>query len=205
MRELILASTSPYRRTLLARLGLPFAVASPHVDETPQPGELPARLAARLARLKAVTPTAGDALVIGSDQVASLDGARLGKPGSHAEALAQLESCQGKSVVFYTAVALSDRRDGRLLEHVDLTRVDFGSRPRAELERYVEAEPAWDCAGGFKVEGLGIALFEAIESKDPTALIGLPLIWLTHALRDLGLDPLTPSASAVRPIDRGMP
>jgi len=204
MRELVLASTSPYRRSLLARLGLPFSVVSPHVDETPQPGELPARLAARLARLKAVTPTAGD-LVIGSDQVASLDGAQLGKPGSHAAALAQLESCQGKSVVFYTAVALSDRRDGRLLEHVDLTRVDFGTRSRAELERYLEAEPAYDCAGGFKVEGLGIALFDAIESRDPSALIGLPLIWLTRALRELGLDPLTPAVGAVSSIDRGIP
>ena len=188
----MLASGSRYRRDLLARLGLPFTTLSPAVDETPEPGELPAALAARLARLKAGVPVAAGAVVIGSDQVAALDGNPLGKPGSPARALLQLESCQGRTALFHTAVAVLDTASGRLLEHVDLTRVRFGRLPRNALERYLALEPADDCAGGFKAEGLGIALFEAIESHDPSALIGLPLIWLAGALRALGLDPLGP-------------
>jgi septum formation protein len=190
VRPLVLASTSPYRRALLERLGLPFTAVAPAVDETPEPGELPALLAARLARLKALAPSVDDAVVIGSDQVATLDGAAIGKPGSRATALIQLEACQGRSLLFHTAVAIFDARSGRMLEHIDLTRVHFARRSRAELERYVEREPAFDCAGGFKAEGLGIALFQAIESRDPTALIGLPLIWLAGSLRELGFDPL---------------
>jgi 7-methyl-GTP pyrophosphatase len=194
MRKLILASGSRYRRDLLMRLGLPFTAAESAVDETPEPGEHPATLAARLAAAKATRLVTAGAVVIGSDQAAALDGQLLEKPGSHGVALAQLEACQGRTVVFHTAVAVCDAAADTLHEHVDVTLVHFARRSRAELERYLEAEPAFDCAGGFKAEGLGIALFESIESKDPTALIGLPLIWLSGALRQLGLDPLRPSA-----------
>lgn len=192
MKRLILASSSPYRRDLLARLGLPFTALSPDIDESPEPGELPAALAARLAAAKATRLKTANAIVIGSDQVASLDGEFLDKPGHKDAALAQLEACQGKMVAFHTAVCLSSDQEGDLQEHIDLTRVRFGRRSRAELERYLEREPAFDCAGGFKAEGLGISLFDAIESHDPTALIGLPLIWLSRALREVGLDPLDP-------------
>ena len=190
MRPLVLASTSTYRRALLDRLGLPFTAMAPAVDETPEPGELPALLAARLARRKALAPAVDDAVVIGADQVATLDGAAIGKPGNRAAALTQLEACQGRSMLFHTAVAVFDKRSGRLLEHIDLTRVHFARRSREELERYVDLEPAFDCAGGFKAEALGIVLFQSIESRDPTALIGLPLIWLAATLREIGFDPL---------------
>jgi septum formation protein len=178
---------------LLDRLGLPYAVLSPDVDETPEPGEHPATLAARLAASKARSGAVAGALVIGGDQVAALEGECLGKPGTHAAALAQLERCQGKSVIFHTAVAVYDVDVDELHEHVDLTRVTFSDLDRRQLEQYLAREPAFDSAGGFKVEGLGVALFDAIESKDPTALVGLPLIWLSHTLRRLGLDPLSPA------------
>ena len=190
MKALILASSSHYRRDLLARLGLPFEISAPVVDETPEPGELPAALSARLARSKAKSIHRANAIVIGSDQVASLDGRALGKPGNHQAAVEQLQACQGHEVVFHTAVCVAADHGRRLQEHVDLTRVRFRQRTRAELSHYLEREPAYDCAGGFKAEGLGIALFEAIESHDPTALIGLPMIWLAGALRAAGLDPL---------------
>jgi septum formation protein len=190
MTTLILASTSRYRRALLERLGLPFMAVSPNVDETAEPGEHPGALATRLAARKALSQTVPQGLIIGSDQVASLDGALLGKPGTHAAALAQLTACQGRTVVFHTAVAVHDTAAGELHEHVDLTRVQFANRSRQELERYLALEPALDCAGGFKVEGLGVSLFESVESKDPTALIGLPLIWLARSLAQCGLDPL---------------
>jgi len=194
MKELILASGSRYRRDLLMRLGLPFSVAAPQIDETPEPGEHPATLAARLAAAKAHRLATAGAVVIGSDQAAALDGQLLEKPGNHGAALAQLEACQGRTVVFHTAVAVVEAGVDSLQEHVDVTLVHFARRGRPELERYLEAEPAFDCAGGFKAESLGIALFDSIESKDPTALIGLPLIWLSGALRQVGLDPLRPSA-----------
>jgi septum formation protein len=190
-KRLILASTSPYRRELLNRLGLPFDTAAPGIDETPRPGESPAELAGRLARSKALAVT-DDAVVIGSDQVAALDGKPLGKPGSHARALEQLESFQGREVLFHTAVCVQEHHGRTLQEHVDVTRVRFRRLPGPALDRYLRLEPAYDCAGGFKSEGLGVALFEAIESSDPTALIGLPLIWLAAALREAGLDPLAP-------------
>jgi septum formation protein len=194
LKTLILASGSRYRRELLERLGLPFQVHVPGIDETPEPAEHPGTLAARLARAKALSLPEPAALVIGPDQVASVDGELLGKPGTHAAALAQLEQCQGRQVVFHTAIAVHDVDAGNLQEHVDLTRVEFARHTRRTLESYLEREPALDCAGGFKVEGLGIALFEAVESHDPTALIGLPLIWLAAALRARGLDPLGPAA-----------
>jgi septum formation protein len=193
MKTLVLASGSRYRRELLERLGLPFQIRVSGIDETPEPAEHPGMLAARLARAKAMSLTESASIVIGSDQVASVDGELLGKPGTHAAALAQLEQCQGRHVVFHTAVAVYDVDAQHLQEHVDLTRVEFATHTREALASDLEREPALDCAGGFKVEGLGIALFEAVESRDPTALIGLPLIWLTAALRARGLDPLRPA------------
>ena len=171
--HLILASTSPYRRELLGRLRLPFDVARPEVDETPAPGESPASLALRLARAKAaaIAATAPDAWVIGSDQVADLDGRPLGKSGDRA-------------IVFRTAVSV--RRGDIAHDAVDSTRVRFRPLARAEIERYVDAELPFDCAGSFKSEGLGIALFDAIESSDPTALIGLPMIATARLLRAAG-------------------
>jgi septum formation protein len=190
MKAVVLASGSRYRRELLARLGLPFESSVPDVDETPEPGELPAALAARLALAKAKSIRRADAIVIASDQVAALDGRLLGKPGNHDAALGQLEACQGREVVFHTAVCVSSDHGRTINEHVDLTRVRFRQRSRAELSRYLDRDQPFDCAGGFKAEALGIALFESIESHDPTALIGLPLIWLANALRTAGLDPL---------------
>jgi septum formation protein len=190
MKAVVLASGSRYRRELLARLGLPFESSVPDVDETPEPGELPAALAARLALAKAKSIRRADAIVIASDQVAALDGRLLGKPGNHDAALGQLEACQGREVVFHTAVCVSSDHGRTINEHVDLTRVRFRQRSRAELSRYLDRDQPLDCAGGFKAEALGIALFESIESHDPTALIGLPLIWLANALRTAGLDPL---------------
>jgi septum formation protein len=190
MPTLILASTSPYRRQLLARLGLPFEVRAPNVPEPAHPGETPDAMAARLAIAKARDVVATDAIVIGSDQVASLEGRLLRKPGTADAALAQLLDCQGKTVVFATAVAIVATRDGTVLEHVDRTEVRFRQLERRALERYVALERPLDCAGSFKSEGLGVALFEEIVSSDPTALIGLPLIWLADALRRIGVDPL---------------
>lgn len=189
MPRLILASTSAYRRQLLARLGLEFATLAPRIDETQAPGESPPQLAARLADEKAAVVEAPDAIVIGSDQVASRAGLILRKPGDHANALQQLLACQGKQVDFYTAVTVIDRGHGDMQRHVDHTIVHFASLESAALDRYLHRERPYDCAGGFKAEGLGIALFERIESSDPTALIGLPLIWLAGTLRAMGLDP----------------
>ena len=184
--HLILASTSPYRRELLGRLRLPFDVARPEVDETPAPGESPASLALRLARAKAaaIAATAPDAWVIGSDQVADLDGRPLGKSGDRATAIAQLEAMSARAIVFRTAVSV--RRGDVAHDAVDSTRVRFRPLTHAEIERYVDAELPFDCAGSFKSEGLGIALFDAIESSDPTALIGLPMIATARLLRAAG-------------------
>ena len=183
---LVLGSTSPYRRALLARLGLPFDVARPEVDETPAPGETPAHLALRLARAKAaaVAQAHPGAWVIGSDQVADLDGAPLGKSGDRDAAIAQLEAMSARAVVFRTAVSV--RRGDVAHDAVDATRVRFRPLSRAEIERYVDAEQPFDCAGSFKSEGLGIALFDAIETSDPTALVGLPLIATARLLRAAG-------------------
>lgn len=190
VRALVLGSTSPYRRELLARLRLPFQTAAPHVDETPRPGEAPAALAARLARAKAddVAARYPEALVIGSDQVAELDGQPLGKPGSHERAVAQLRAMSGRTVYFHTALALVCRATGWVAE--DMARVEVRLRvlSDAEIERYLQAERPYDCAGSAKSEGLGIALLEAIVSDDPTALIGLPLIRTARWLRAAGVE-----------------
>lgn len=190
MPQIILASTSRYRRELLARLGLPFEARSPQTPELAVAGELPAAMAARLALAKAKSIADGNSLVIGSDQVASLEGRLLRKPGSADVAIAQLEACQGKTVSFDTAVAVVATDSGEALTHVDHTAVRFRRLDRAQLQRYVELERPLDCAGSFKAEGLGVALFEQISSEDPTALIGLPLIFVAAALRKLGADPL---------------
>jgi septum formation protein len=191
MARLILASTSRYRRELLERLRVPFSIARPDADESDRAGETPAALAARLADAKARSVAAdSQSIVIGSDQVASLDGERLRKPGSAAVALRQLRAAQGKVVLFHTAVTVVDRAAGRAWSHVDATEVHFARLSEAALARYVELEQPYDCAGSFKSEGLGIVLFERITTADPTALIGLPLIWLAHTLRQIGFDPL---------------
>ena len=187
MARLLLASTSPYRRELLSRLRIPFDVARPEVDETPHPGESPLALAQRLAAAKAAMIVAreGDAWVIGSDQVAELDGEPLGKPGGRAQALAQLAAMSGRSVAFRTALCVMHRELGRF-DAVDTTVVRFRSLAGEDIARYVDAEQPFDCAGSFKSEGLGIALFEAIDTSDPTALVGLPLIATARLLRQAG-------------------
>ncbi len=192
MPPLILASTSPYRRELLARLRLPFDVRSPAVDETARPGESPAALAMRLALSKAhaVAVDAVDSVVIGADQVADLDGEALGKPGTHARAVAQLERMRGRAVIFHTAVAVLRRSTG--FEHTACAAVTvrFRDCSDTEIETYLRLERPYDCAGSAKCETLGIALLAAIESDDPTALIGLPLIRTSAMLRAAGVDPL---------------
>ena len=197
MIRLILASTSHYRQELLSRLGLRFEVRSPAVDEIAEAGEAPAALAERLAAAKAASVHAADAVVIGADQVAALDGQRLRKPGAHDVALRQLLSCQGKTVVFHTAVMVIDGPSGKHWSHLDRTAVHFATLGSTELDRYLRIEKPYDCAGSFKAEGLGIALFERIESSDPTALMGLPLIWLSRTLSRAGFDPLVADGRAL--------
>jgi septum formation protein len=197
--RLILASTSRYRRELLSRLRLPFEVESPDVDETPEADEQPPTLARRLALAKAqaVAARAPDAIVIGSDQVADLDGRCIGKPGTHQRATAQLRSMSGRTVVFHTAVAVLSRAAAFAGSAVVPVTVRFRKLTDPEIERYLRAEQPYDCAGSAKCETLGIALLEAIESDDPTALVGLPLIKTCDLLRRAGIDPLadrTPAA-----------
>jgi septum formation protein len=190
--QLILASTSHYRKELLGRLGLTFSSVAPGVDEAPRPGEAPLTLVARLARAKAaaVAVRQADAWVIGSDQTAVLDGdgTSLGKPGTEARCLEQLRGCSGRTVEFLTAVAVMRQQDGALIEFIDTTRVTFRLLDQPTIERYVAKERPLDCAGGFKSEGLGISLCESIDSADPSALIGLPLIRLSAALRSAGFE-----------------
>ena len=190
--RLVLASTSPYRRDLLARLRLPFDVEASHLDETPRSGESPAQLARRLAVAKAevVAVRNPSAVVIGSDQVADLDGRSIGKPGTHERATEQLQAMSGRTVVFHAAVSVQclERRFAKTAV-VPVT-VRFRTLTSAEIEHYLRAEAPYDCAGSAKCETLGIALLDAIESDDPTALIGLPLIHTCRLLRDAGIDPL---------------
>ena len=192
--SLILASTSAYRRELLARLRLPFSCSAPGVDETRLGGERPLALAVRLARAKAsaVALQHPDAWVIGSDQVAVRTGSAgeltLGKPGTAALCREQLRGCSGNTVEFVTAVALVQHNSHAAHEFVDTTRVVFRMLDDATIARYVAVESPLDCAGGFKSEGLGIALCKSIDSTDPTALIGLPLIQLSKVLRDVGFE-----------------
>ena len=191
---LILASTSRYRRELLQRLRLPFEVVAPQVDETPLPGEAPAALAQRLALAKAqaVAALRPHAVVIGSDQVADLDGQPIGKPHTHERAVAQLRSMRGRRVIFQTAVAVVRADRGFASVLLAPVAVSFRSLSDEEIEHYLRTEEPYDCAGSAKCETLGIALLDAIHSDDPTALVGLPLIRTCSLLRAAGLDPLQP-------------
>lgn len=186
--SLILASTSRYRRDLLGRLGLPFDTLAPEVDETEQPDEAPVQTASRLALAKAwaVARRFPEATVIGSDQIAEVDGTRLNKPGTHDNAVAQLRLMSGRAVRFHSAMAVVRARDARERSDVVPTVVRMRILTEAEIERYLRTEQPYDCAGSAKSEGLGITLIEAIEADDPTALIGLPLIRLCSRLREFG-------------------
>ncbi len=187
-RPLILASTSRYRAALLRRLGLEFVQSGASIDETAANEESPRQLATRLARQKSenVAVRYPDATVIGSDQVASADGTILGKPVTRMAAARQLAGCSGRKVHFFTAVCVCNPTPLGIQQYVDETIVAFRKLSDGEIERYVEREPALDCAGSFKAEGLGITLFDEIATRDPTALIGLPLIWVARALRESG-------------------
>lgn len=191
--RLILASTSRYRRELLDRLRLPFEVASPGVDEAPQPGEGPAALALRLARAKAEAVAAQHpgAIVIGSDQVAELDGQAIGKPLTHERAQQQLRTMSGRAVTFHTAVAVVRRDVGYAKVLLAPVRVRFLELTETQIEHYLVTEQPYDCAGSARSEALGIALLASIESDDPTALVGLPLMRTCMLLREAGLDPLS--------------
>lgn len=186
--RLVLASTSPYRRQLLERLGLPFEVFRPEVDETPRAGEDPGTLARRLAEAKAVAALGRfeDGWVIGSDQVVAIEDRILGKPGDRDRAVEQLKALAGREVHFLTAVALLELGSGRIHSDLATTTVRFRQLDESTIHAYLEREPAYDCAGGFKSEGLGITLVESIADDDPTALIGLPLIRLCRMLRRAG-------------------
>lgn len=190
--RLILASTSRYRRELLARLRCPFDVVAPEVDETPQAGEAPPALAVRLAWAKAETVARRhpEALVIGSDQVAELDGDAIGKPGTHERATEQLRRMSGRSVVFHTALCVMHHASGFAKAERVPVQVRFRALHDDEIERYLRLEQPYDCAGSAKCETLGIALLEAIDNNDPTALVGLPLIRTAALLREAGFDPL---------------
>jgi septum formation protein len=192
--RLILASTSRYRRELLERLRLPFEIESPEVDETPLPGERPAALAQRLALAKAhaVAVRHPEAVVIGSDQVADLDGVPIGKPGSHMRAVEQLRAMRGRAIVFQTGVAVVCEAQGFVGAALVPVTVRFRALSDAEIEHYLRTEQPYDCAGSAKAETLGIALLDAIESDDPSALVGLPLIRTCALLRQAGIDPLAP-------------
>ncbi len=190
--RLILGSTSRYRRELMERLRLPFDVVAPDVDETPLPGETPIALALRLALAKAQTVSRQhpDALVIGSDQVCELDGEALGKPGNHDRATAQLQRLRGRSVLFHTAVAVVCEDTGFRAEDMATVHVRFRMLTDAEIERYLRLDEPYDCAGSGRCEALGITLLDAIDSDDPTTLVGLPLIRTARMLRAAGIDPL---------------
>ena len=186
---LVLASSSAYRKELLSRLQLPFEVALPDLDETPLAGESPSATALRLAREKAAAVAAKmpGCIVIGSDQVATLDGEQIGKPDNHANALAQLQKMRGREVIFHTALCVFDGRSGQAQVEDIQTVVTFRDLPDAELDAYLRIEQPYDCAGSAKNEALGIAILERIDSSDPTALTGLPLIALTGMLRKIGV------------------
>lgn len=189
MPSVVLASSSPYRKALLERLGIEFSCLSPDIDESPRADEAPRALAARLSEQKAMA-CAGrcDAdIVIASDQTAALDTELLGKPGNFDNALWQLKRCSGRSVTFYTGLVVYDRRADELHRAVEITRVEFRKLDSQQIERYLQREQPYDCAGSFKVEGLGISLFQRISGDDPNALVGLPLIRLVEFLGETGL------------------
>jgi len=187
--QIVLASTSPFRKSVLEKLGLPFDCHAPEVDETPQAGEIPAQLVERLSIAKARTVAAHfkQGLVIGSDQVAVIDNEILGKPGNHENAVAQLERASGKTVTFLTGLALVNAESGSIQAEVVPFKVVFRKLSRPQIINYLNAEQPYNCAGSFKSEGLGIALFERLEGDDPNTLIGLPLIRLIRMLEKEGV------------------
>jgi len=188
-RQLVLASTSPFRRELLGRLGIPFDTAAPEADETASPGETPEQLVVRLAEAKAraVTQRFPDSVIIGSDQVACIGGNILGKPGNRERAIEQLRQASGRSVDFFTGLCVLDGASGESTTVCEPFRVHFRKLDNTQIEHYVDRETPFNCAGSFKSEGLGIALFERLEGDDPNALIGLPLIRLVDLLGDAGI------------------
>jgi septum formation protein len=198
---LVLASTSPYRRALLERLGLPFRAVAPDVDEARQPGESAPSLVVRLAQAKAsaVAPEHPGALIVGSDQVAAIDDLILGKPGGREQAIEQLTLAAGKTVVFHTGLCLLNAATGRVSTVCERYRVHFRRLSPAQIVGYVDREQPFDCAGGFKSEGLGIALFERLDGDDPNALVGLPLIRLVDLLAAEGVDVLAAQRPAPGP------
>ncbi|MEW5251100.1 Maf family protein [Microbulbifer sp. 2201CG32-9] len=202
-RKLILASSSPYRRSLLQRLGLSFISTSPDIDETPLAGETPAQSAARLAREKALALAAlhPHSLIIGSDQVACCEGLVLGKPGGREKALRQLQFCSGKKVRFHTGLSLLDTSSVNQVTEVETFDVYFRSLSEEQIRSYVEREKPYNCAGSFKVEGLGIVLFEKMEGFDINSLVGLPLIRLVKLLQQFGIDPLTEESAPRKPVE----
>lgn len=191
--RLILASTSPYRRELLSRLGVPFETIAPEVDESPLPGESPDATAMRLslAKARAVATSHADALIIGSDQVALLQGEQLGKPGNHANAVAQLRKMRGKTLEFHTALSLLDAASGRAQTASVPVRLVMRDYSDAQIEAYLRKDQPYNCCGSARSESLGIALIARFETEDPNALVGLPLIKLTEMLANEGVDVLT--------------
>jgi len=186
--KIVLASGSRYRQTLLDRFLSDYETITPGVDESPLPGELPNDLAARLARIKAeaVSSTHHEALIIGADQLAVLDDTVVGKPGDHQKAVEQLLAASGQTLSFLTAVCVLDPVSRRRFEHIDKTSVRFRQFDRRLAENYLRHDEPYDCAGSFKIEGAGFVLFDAVTTDDPTALIGLPMIWLAGTLQELG-------------------
>ncbi|WP_298447845.1 Maf family nucleotide pyrophosphatase [uncultured Marinobacter sp.] len=192
-KHLLLASSSPYRRELLARLGLPFSCASPNINESPVPGEAPGALATRLAESKsrALASSYPSHWIIGSDQVAALpNGTLLNKPGNYSTAFQQLEQCSNKSVNFHTGLALLDADSGNLQTYSEQFTVHFRDLTTREIDAYLRKEEPYDCAGSFKMEGLGITLFRELQGRDPNSLVGLPLIALNEMLIAWGRNPL---------------
>lgn len=189
MLPIVLGSTSPFRRALLEKLGVPFVMDAPRVDEATLPGEAPQPLVRRLAEAKAreVASRHSAALVIGSDQVACVDGGILGKPGNRENAVAQLVAASGKAVVFHTGLCLYNSASGRAQVAVEPFTVHFRALDRGQIERYVDRELPFNCAGSFKSEGYGITLFSALEGRDPNTLVGLPLIRLVEMLAAEGI------------------
>lgn len=191
-RHLVLASTSPFRRELLGRLGLAFETAAPQTDEAPKPGEEPVRLVRRLAEAKARAVSSGypTSVIIGSDQVACIDGSILGKPGTRDRAVEQLRQASGRSVDFFTGLCVLDASTGQARTVVEPFRVHFRQLTDRQIAHYLDREAPFNCAGSFKSEGLGIALFRHLEGEDPNALVGLPLIRLVDLLAETGIDVL---------------
>lgn len=197
MTPLILASSSPYRRQLLDKLGLTYHWASPEIDETPLPGERPEDLVVRLAKTKAsaLTNTYPSHLIIGADQVSSQDGKILGKPGDFDTALGQLRAASGNCLTFFTGLCLLNSRTGRYQSLCETYEVNFRRLTDTQIRRYLNLEQPFDCAGSFKCEGLGISLFRSMQGRDPNCLVGLPLMALIDMLINEGIDPLAEAES----------